>query len=68
MYFRYVRTIQNQNPVQSSNSLPRKNKVKKASHEKNVCESGTRDSPAVPCAKTVFIQLLIWTDPKFSQN
>ncbi len=55
MYFRYVRTIQNQNPVQSSNSLPRKNKVKKASHEKkqvriysvqnfsakylNVCES-----------------------------
>ncbi len=34
MYFRYVRTIQNQNPVQSSNSLPRKNKVKKASHEK----------------------------------
>jgi hypothetical protein len=34
LYFRYVRSIQNQNPAPSQNSLPRKNKVKKASHEK----------------------------------
>jgi len=41
-YFRYVRTIQNQNPVQSTNSLPRKNKVKKASHEKKQVNSNTK--------------------------